>query len=117
MRETVARTFLENERRFVQNIMRGGLALSVLMMSLGILIHLLSGDLQGQGISMWSLFRAELTAADFLLTAGIFVLALTPAFRVIMLLILWAIERDWRFVGVATLVMATLLASMGLGGH
>ncbi|MBX3040372.1 MAG: DUF1634 domain-containing protein [Bdellovibrionaceae bacterium] len=108
---------LSTERGLVQGLMRGGLILSALLMGLGLFLHMQQGELGLHGISMWEIFRGQLPLADFLLTAGIFILALTPAFRVILLGFLWASEKDWRFVGVAVLVMVTLILSISLGGH
>jgi len=43
------------------------------------------------------------------------VLALTPALRVLALVAIWWRERDWRFVGVALAVVATLAVGIALG--
>jgi uncharacterized membrane protein len=43
------------------------------------------------------------------------VLALTPAVRVLALVVLWWKERDWRFVAVALAVVMTLGCGFFLG--
>lgn len=113
------RISLSAERGLVQVLMRGGLLLSALLMAAGLLLHVMNGEFGIRGVSMWALFGGEGTLGlpDFLLTAGIFILSLTPAFRVILLAVLWTAERDWRFVGVTILVMGALILSISLGGH
>lgn len=46
---------------------------------------------------------------------GVLGLALTPIVRVAALALIWAKQRDWRFVGVATFVLAMLGTSILLG--
>ena len=46
---------------------------------------------------------------------GVLVLAATPLFRVLALVVLWTRERDWRFVVVALLVVATLSMAIVVG--
>ena len=50
-----------------------------------------------------------------LTTLGVMVLAFTPALRVLALVVVWWHERDWRFVGVALFVVATLAVGILLG--
>jgi uncharacterized membrane protein len=46
---------------------------------------------------------------------GVLALALTPIVRVAAVALIWVKERDWRFVGVATFVLAMLGISILLG--
>ena len=106
---------LATERDLVTNLLRGGLALSTLLMLAGVIVSLASGHVRPIAVSMDDLFRGGLSLGERLMGTGILVLAATPAFRVIALLFLWIRERDWRFVIVAAIVIITLSLSIILG--
>jgi uncharacterized membrane protein len=48
--------------------------------------------------------------------AGIVILAITPALRVLALLLLWVRERAWRFVATSALVLILLGVALVAGG-
>lgn len=50
-------------------------------------------------------------------TLGLLALMITPIVRVVVLLIGWTVERDWRFAGVALAVFVLLCISLSLGAH
>lgn len=83
--------------RIVQGILRLGLAASVGLLGLGLVL---------------SLARAHDSP---LLLVGVVVLVATPAARVLALAIIWVLGRDWRFAAVALLVAAILASSALLG--
>lgn len=106
----------ENHRvqRIVQRLLRIGLALSVLLMLVGLVMKIASGSRHSSGVKLFSLTAAGSTP-DLVMAVGVLVLATTPAFRVIALVVLWARERDWRFVTVASTVVVTLSFAVLLG--
>ena len=96
---------LESDRlhKRVQLVLRGGLLTSVVLMVTGLAIRFARGE-------------DDAPAIGLMLTAfGILVLALTPALRVLALVGVWWRERDYRFVGVALIVVATLITSVLIG--
>ncbi|HWB10723.1 MAG TPA: DUF1634 domain-containing protein [Pirellulales bacterium] len=48
-------------------------------------------------------------------TLGLLVLMITPIMRVIVLLLGWALRRDWLFAAVAFVVLGLLVLSLSLG--
>jgi uncharacterized membrane protein len=104
----------EPVRRFVQRVLRGGLAVAVALMTAGVVVKLAAGGDAARAVRLFRLGRRA-SAGDTLMAAGILVLALTPAFRVLSLIVLWARERDWRYVGVAVVVLIALLTAVAVG--
>lgn len=84
-------------------------------MLIGLILNLVSAPVKLEPIALFDLFSQPLTLANRLMGLGVFILALTPAARVVMLLILWLRERDWKFVSVASIVIVTLLLSIFIG--
>ncbi len=101
-------------QRVVQVLLRTGLAISVVLMAIGLVMKVASGSRRSSGIELFSLTTAGSTA-DRVMALGVLVLAVTPAFRVLALVVLWARERDWRFVGVAVMVVVVLGLAVILG--
>ncbi len=101
-------------RRFVQLLLRTGLALSFILMTVGLAMKLVPGEHAAPAVRLFRLGR-DSDAADTLMAVGILVLAATPAFRVLSLIVLWAHERDWHFVRVAIAVLAVLLLAVAVG--
>jgi len=104
------------ERQSVQRLLRGGVWTSGALMAAGFLLQLAQGSLSLGAFAPRALFSSALPLGERLMGAGILVLAATPAARVVALLVLWANERDWRFVAVSLAVIATLAAAIALGG-
>ena len=96
--------------------MRGGLALSMALMLLGLALKLMSGDHSVPAAVMGDLFKSGIPPGDRVMGFGIIVFAFTPAFRVLTLLILWFRERDWRFVVISAVVLILLGIAISLGG-
>jgi uncharacterized membrane protein len=101
--------------RYVQWVLRVGLFGSVVAMTIGLSIHLASGAEDAPAVRLWALFQHTSDAGLALTAIGILMLALTPVFRVLVLVPLWWRERDYRFVAVALAVLATLALSVVLG--
>jgi hypothetical protein len=85
---------------------------SVLLLGCGTAIYLASGRTDAPAIAPW---RLEGGAGHVVSTLGVLVLVLTPALRVLAVMLIWWRERDWRFVAVAVAVIATLAVGTGLG--
>lgn len=103
------------DRSVVQWLLRGGLALSVLLMAVGFVVRVATGETAAPGVSFTQVLSRDASTGDWLMGLGALVLGLTPGFRVLTLLVLWTRERDWRFVAVAALVVVTLTVSLLLG--
>ncbi len=102
-------------RTIVHHLLRGGLVIAIVLMSAGLVVKLASGDHRDQTVELLGLHHAP-SLGDAIMGAGILALGLTPALRVIVLAAVWIHERDWRFVGVALAVVATLTTAVLLGG-
>ena len=50
-------------------------------------------------------------------TLGLLALMITPILRVVVLLVGWTMQRDWRFAGVALAVFILLCISLTIGAH
>ncbi|AGH95954.1 DUF1634 domain-containing protein [Pseudobdellovibrio exovorus] len=103
------------ERKSVQFLLSGGVILSVTLMLVGLIALLWMGETSLTAVSILDIFYSDLGWAYRLLSFGMLILALTPAFRVITLLFLWWREKDWKFVGVSLAVLITLTLSLILG--
>ncbi len=101
-------------QRIVQTQLRIGLAAAVALMVAGLAVKLVSGVHRADAVRLFHLGAAD-SFGDLLMALGVLVLAATPAFRVVALVVLWIRERDWRFVGVAVTVMVTLAVAIVIG--
>jgi uncharacterized membrane protein len=101
-------------RHVVQWLLRVGLVISIVLMATGFVVKLATGDQHSVSVRLFELNRSMRTG-DRLMAIGILVLAATPAFRVVSLVVLWSWERDWRFVTIALVVMLTLTAAVVIG--
>jgi uncharacterized membrane protein len=81
--------------RLIGVVLRAGVAVSSVCMSAGLLL-----SLAGVG-----------RAASALMQIGILVLLATPAARVAVSVVEYAIERDWRFATLTVIVLGELIAS------
>lgn len=89
----------------------------MILMMIGLVINMSTGHTKSVPVTMFDLFDESLLLGDRLLGIGVLILALTPAIRVITLTILWAREKDWKFVGISVVVILALIISVALGGH
>lgn len=95
-----------------------GLAVSVVLMVIGLVLALGGGQPRSSGPPppIASLLRGAFKGQgrDWI-DLGLIVLIATPGLRVIVLGFGWAFERQWRFAAVAATVLTLLTASMFLG--
>lgn len=96
-------------------LLRAGLALSVALMSSGLALWIGKGTRLAPSTTPAQLL-GDLDPGHRLMLAGLLLLALTPALRVIALLVLWLRERAWRFAGTAALVLLLLGIALWAGG-
>ena len=101
-------------RRFIQLVLRGGLAISFTLMVVGLVVKAVEGSAAAPATPLFSL-GAQGDAGDIIMAVGILVLATTPAIRVFSLIVLWARERDWHYTAVAVAVLAVLAAAAAIG--
>lgn len=104
------------ERFTIQLLLRGGLAFSVALMAMGLVVNLTQNEMTPVAVPLVQVFSPVLPLGNRLLGLGVLALAITPALRVVTLLYLWGKERDYRFMLVAAVVMFTLALSIFLGG-
>ncbi len=107
---------LATDRKIVQFLLRAGLWLSVVLMLLGLVTSLGSGETTPTPVEMKALFAPCISPGNHLMGAGVLLLGLTPVLRVLMLVYLWYREKDWKFAIIALIVFATLMVSISLGG-
>jgi uncharacterized membrane protein len=104
------------ERRDVKTLLRLGLGAAAALMTAGLVVALLSGPLPSQPLQVSALWHGDLALSTRLCGLGILALSVTPALRVITLIVLWSRERDWKYALVAVAVAAVLVLAVLLGG-
>lgn len=97
--------------RFVQWVLRLGLAIATAMLAVGLAIALVAGERTAAPVHLHELF-SEGTVADQVIACGLLLLAMTPVIRVLSLVAIWAYERDRKFVIVALVVLVVLGAAI-----
>ena len=102
-------------RRFIQMLLRATLTLSALLMIAGLSVWIGANQDVARAATPGDLFSG-LDKGDRLMLAGIVILAITPALRVLALLLLWVRERAWRFVATSALVLILLGVALVAGG-
>lgn len=103
------------DRNLISRLLRGGLAVALLLMLAGAAARLASGEAVAPAVPLDAVLRGRASMGDWLMGLGVLALGLTPVLRVLALLVLWVRERDWRFALVAGAVLLTLGVSMALG--
>jgi len=109
-----AREASHRGHRYIQIVLRGGLVLATILMTLGMIAALSTGQHAAGSFRLDQLLGAGLLS-DRLIAWGLLVLALTPVFRVLALVILWLRERDRRFALIGLVVLVVLVMSMITG--
>ena len=104
----------DSVRRFIQLVLRGGLAVAFTLMLVGLAVKAVEGHADAPATPLFSLGSAN-DAGDIIMGVGILVLAVTPAIRVFSLIVLWAREKDWHFTGIAVVVLVVLIAAAAIG--
>lgn len=82
--------------RLIGVVLRGGVALSSTCLAIGLVLSLAG----------WT------RTADALLNVGLVILIATPASRVVISVVEYALERDWVFVGLTSIVLLELVGSL-----
>jgi uncharacterized membrane protein len=107
---------VHEDRKFVQRLLQTSLTISVALMATGIALHLaVDGEGRSSPLRLEDLVSGNLTAVQIFLGWGILVLALTPALRVLALVVLWAKAKDWLYASVSVVVLLTLVLSVIVG--
>ncbi len=107
--------------RDLNEVMHGlliiGLYVSVVFMVLGIGIDLIrSRILPTEVLSLSEAFSRTISLrASGYFSMGLLVLILTPLLRVIGSVVIFALERDWRYTGVTLIVMVVMIISITVG--
>lgn len=83
--------------RWIAAILRSGILLSAFLLIVGLVV--------------WSA-AAHASSASSFMYAGLVVLMLTPFFRVTATVIVFIIEREWKFVLVALLILFMLVSEV-----
>ena len=100
--------------RFVQWVLRAGLGVACAALVFGLVLAIVTGERVAQPVRLADLLAAS-TVADRCLATGLAVLAFTPVVRVLSLVVIWAVERDRRFVVVGLVVVAVLTVAIVSG--
>ncbi|HEY1553464.1 MAG TPA: DUF1634 domain-containing protein [Kofleriaceae bacterium] len=100
--------------RIVQWVLRGGLAIAVVLMLAGLAIALVTGQRMAGAVSFADLLAGH-SLPDQLIALGLLVLAATPLARVIALVIIWTVQRDRTFALLGLVVVAILAAAIASG--
>lgn len=98
----------------VKVVLRAGLATSLALLAVGLVIELAGGHHVANGVRMFHLL-APRTLGERVMAGGVLALTLTPAAGVLSVVVSWVRERDARFVGVGVVVVAVLTAAVVVG--
>lgn len=112
----MAERLREERRRFIQRLLQLCLSVASFLMGLGLLVVTIDGSVVARSASPADLV-SSLDTGDRLMLAGITLLAVTPALRVVALMTLWIRERAWRFVATSAAVLVLLIAALLIGGR
>lgn len=100
--------------RLVERTLQAGLAIALGLMLAGLLVDAGTGALDARPVRLGAL-ASPMPLGTRLVALGVLALGLTPASRVVLLVMLWTRERDWRFVVVAAVVLAVLAVALFAG--
>lgn len=104
------------DERVVGALLRAGLALAAVLMLGGVVVGMVSGETAAPAVPLFSVLGPAVAPGDRLTALGALALALTPALRVVALIVVWIREHDLRFAAVAALVAVLLVIAAALGG-
>lgn len=104
---------------WVHRILLVGLIVSGVLLAVGLTTMLLQGHEQAPRYESFPrlLRDAGRLRGPAVTTLGLLALMITPILRVVVLLVGWTVERDWRFAGVALAVFVLLCISLTIGAH
>ena len=100
--------------RVVQGTLVAGVAVSAALLVAGLVLTALGhGGVPDATLSIGAAFRGLLHGEpDAYYTLGLVVMILTPFVRVIGSVVAFAVERDWRYVGVTATVLAVMIVTI-----
>ena len=98
----------------VKLVLRTGLAVALVLLVVGLVVQLASGDDRGTPVRLLHLASAP-TPGQVVLGLGVLVLAVTPVAGVATLVVGWIRERDRVFAAVGLVVVAVLAAAVVVG--
>lgn len=98
-------------RRHLQWVLRGGLLAGGTLTAVGFVLALVLGHLEAVPVRPHTLLT-DGVLADRLIAGGLLLLGLTPVAGVLMLIVTWARERDWRFLALGIFVSVVLLFAL-----
>ena len=98
----------------MQWVLRAGLAISCVLLAVGLVMALVSGEHAAAAIKLHSALSAG-TVPDRVIALGLVLLAMTPVVRVLSLVVIWMLERDRKFAMVALVVVVVLAAAIASG--
>jgi uncharacterized membrane protein len=107
----------------ISNVLRGGVLLSAAFIVVGVVAFYWRYLASGRHVSdrpfphSLDMVAQGLLAADPLaiIALGLLILLATPVLRVAVSIVAFALEHDWRYTAITTLVLAILIASFLLG--
>lgn len=107
----------------ISNVLRGGVLLSAIIISAGVILFYLRAAQSAHGLPdhpyphSLAEVMSGLTQGNpiAMIALGLLLLLSTPVVRVAVSIFAFAVERDWRYVVITTLVLAILIASFLLG--
>jgi len=104
------------EERTVQLLLRGGLIVSSLLMAVGLIWALVIAHLRSHAVSFRTVVHYLATGHPTgLMAVGLFVLLALPVARVIVLIVDFSRERDWRYAAVGLTVLIVLALAVFVG--
>lgn len=98
----------------VKVVLRTGLALSMLLLVVGLAIQLARGEDLALPVKMFALFAPH-PIGEQIMGAGVLILTLTPACGVLSVLFSWIRERDRTYVVVGIIVVGVLCTAVVVG--
>ena len=111
---------LQDVEMIISKALRAGVVISGTVIFIGLLIFLLSGN-SGYPESVYpskpsEIIRGLLELKSYaVIMTGIMILIATPVFRVGVSIIVFAVEKDYLYVKITTVVFLILIVSMILG--
>jgi uncharacterized membrane protein len=114
-------------QKLISRTLRYGVVLSAVFMAAGFLAYSFSSSAiplppDSTVPTLWAFFLAQplgvvLTHPYFLLYTGILVLLCTPILRVIVAMVTFGLEKDWRFVWISSLVLFIIIVSITVASY
>ena len=103
---------------FVSNVLRIGVAVSGVLIMIGLGLYLVTGDNScptGIATLQWIIYGAPFFGPSHILFLGFLTLVATPLLRVAASVIAYIIEKDWIYAAITGFVLVVLVIGMVLG--